>query len=217
MATPKYFSYFPNIKYSVEIDKAGHTTDINIKDYFHLLVVRGDIEKKTSLYNNYYVGNGQRPDQISYDVYGDEQYYWVILQVNGIEDYFNQWPLSSFEFEDYMVKKYGSERGAGEIRYYETVETKDNQGNIRLPGGLVVSKDYGYRYSESDDSSGFKYSYPREVSNWEHEYRINESKKSILILQPKYLNYFLRDIKNYGRRLETTGSTIDISEAFNIN
>ncbi|GAH23493.1 unnamed protein product, partial [marine sediment metagenome] len=59
----------------------------NIKDYFNLARVREDIFKEDTLYNEYYVKNGERPDQISYEKYGTEAFYWVILQVNDIIDY----------------------------------------------------------------------------------------------------------------------------------
>ena len=80
MAKPDYFKYFPNIEYPVKLLKSGKTESITIKDYFHLLLPRDDIFKEDTLYEQYYVKNGQRPDQISYNLYGDEQYYWIILQ-----------------------------------------------------------------------------------------------------------------------------------------
>jgi hypothetical protein len=94
MSTPKYFRNFPNIQYALEVDKAGKPKYINIKDYFHLLTVRDDIYREETLYTTYTVQNGERPDQISYKFYGDEQWYWVLLQVNEITDYYTQWPLS---------------------------------------------------------------------------------------------------------------------------
>ena len=33
-------------------------------------------------------GNLRDPDQISYEQYGDEQYYWIILQINEIIDFY---------------------------------------------------------------------------------------------------------------------------------
>jgi hypothetical protein len=92
MSTPKYFRNFPNIQYAVSANKAGIPTYINIKDYFNLLKVRDDIFREETLYAPYTIQNGQRPEQISEAIYGDAQFYWVILQVNDITDYYSQWP-----------------------------------------------------------------------------------------------------------------------------
>ena len=74
MATPRYFQFFPNIQYAISANKAGVPSFINIKDYFHLALPRDDIYREETLYVDYVVRNGQRPDQISYERYGDAQY-----------------------------------------------------------------------------------------------------------------------------------------------
>ena len=71
MSKPKYFQNFPNIQYALRANKAGKAENIQIKDYFNLLKVRNDIVREDTLYSPYTVKNGQRPDQISYDYYGD--------------------------------------------------------------------------------------------------------------------------------------------------
>jgi hypothetical protein len=120
MASPTYFSNFPNISYSLKMDKAGRTERIRIKDYFHLIVPRDDIFRDETLYTDYVVENGARPDQVSYDLYEDEQFYWIILQINEITDYYNQWPMSQLQLDDFLVKKYGSIQKTDEIHHYET-------------------------------------------------------------------------------------------------
>jgi len=217
MSTPKYFKQFPNIKYTIATDLAGNTTDIEIKDYFHLMKVRLDIWAEETLYYTHYVGNGERPDQVSYKEYGDEQYYWIVLQVNDIIDYHNEWPLSAHEFDDFIIKKYNSHRAAGEIAYYETVETKDSLGNLRLPAGIRVGKDYKFTYSEYDDATTYKTSFPRSVSYWEYENDLNEQKKNIYLLKPEYINDYVRDIKNYARSLVSKDSEWNLGEIYRVS
>ena len=95
MASPKYFRYYREpIHYTQRVNKAGKTEGITIQDYFRLLTVRDEAFRADTLYTPYTVSDGKRPDQVSYEVYGDEQFYWVILQINEITDYYNQWPLS---------------------------------------------------------------------------------------------------------------------------
>jgi hypothetical protein len=145
MTTPKYFSYLPNVHYALSANKAGQIEYAEMKDFFRLATIRDDIFREDTIYTKYSVKNGARPDQISYELYGDEQYYWILLQINEITDYYNQWPLSDKELDEYVSKKYGT-NGASEIHHYETVETFDSAGNLVLPGGLQVPEDFVYTY-----------------------------------------------------------------------
>ena len=198
MATPNYFSFFPNIKYPVKLLKSGKTESINIKDYFHLLVPRDDIFKEETLYEQYFIKNGERPDQISYKLYGDEQYYWIVLQINEITDYYSQWPLSQYELDEYILMKYGSDSEADKIKHYETKRVVDREGNLLLPEGLKVSEDYLFEYTEEGIGMKVK-SVP--ITYREYEYRINEEKSEIFIVQPKFVGQFKREVSLYGNEL----------------
>lgn len=233
MATPKYFKAFPDIKYGMSMNKSGVINYINIKDYFHLMRVRDDIFKQDTLYSPYVVKNGERPDQISYNMYGDEQYYWILLQINDIVDYHNQWPLSQYELDQYIVSKYGLE-GAGDIHHYETLELKDNEGNVMVPGrggpgpdrggigrsGLTVSSDYEVTFPAYPDSNPTITFYGSEgprasctpISNRQYEYDINEDKSQIQILQKKYVTLFVAEVEKYASKIEDITSHLDVSD-----
>jgi hypothetical protein len=209
MTKPTYFSNFPNLEYAVSVNKAGHTTDISIKDYFRLLLPRDDIYKEDTLYTTYYVMDGERPDQISYKEYGDEQFYWVILQINGIIDYNNEWPLSSVELEKYILSKYVSWPKAKEVHHWETVETKNSDGVVVLPKEMYVDEDFIYYYADSDGT--ILSSLPSAVTNYEYEERVNERKSHIQILNARYIDDYMRDIRNYAKsRLPSARSFVDI-------
>lgn len=234
MATPNYFSKLPNIKYATHMNKAGVVDYINIKDYFHLLKVRDDISPTKTLYEPYTVKNGERPEQISYDFYGDEQYYWVILQINDIVDYYSQWTLSQYEFDEYVIKKYGSLSAANETRHYETLEILDLDGNLIMPGrgapsmerggrgynGLKVPGDFEVTYPDRPDSEVYitrkghvginAACYP--VSHYQYEYDLNEDKSQINILQPKYLSDFLLEYNRYAKKVELMLSEPDVGD-----
>ena len=212
MGYPKYFSYFKNIKYAVSANKAGIENTINIKDYFHLLRVRDDIFKEDTVYTEYYIKNGERPDQISYDKYGTESFYWMILQVNDIVDYYNQWPLSQNELNEFILKKYGSYEGAEAIHHYETVETFDDEGNFVLPGGQIVPEDFVYYYPSSINQTVTLSSFPAAVTNSEYEQRLNEEKSRIQIIQPKYVYEIEREVRLYGSNTKNQASQIDIKD-----
>ena len=207
MATPKYFSYFPNLQYAQNIDRNGKVDYLEIKDYFHLLTPRDDIYREETLYEKYDVRNGERPDQISYKFYGDEQFYWIILQINGITDYYNEWPLSQFELEAFINKKYGAS-GTGLVHHYETVKTYDKASppNLVLEGGLVVSKNFKFTYPITPGATVYNTSLPVEIDNYTYENRLNEAKSQIFILQKKYVFQYVKEVRNYGKRLDPSVS-----------
>jgi len=210
MSKPNYFSAFPNLDYTIASNKAGITTDIKIKDYFHLLRVRDDIFKQSTLYYQYVVQNGERPDQVSYKEYGNEGYYWIVLQTNDIVDYYNEWPLSFQELDKFVLKKYGSYEKAGEAHHWETEETYDTEGNLVLHGGLVVSEDFYYEYPMHPGSTLWKTSFPVKVSNREYEERLNEKKSHINLIRAEYIPDIIRDVVNYSTNLKVTGSELGV-------
>ena len=207
MATPKYFQNFSDVEYALRGNKAGQGNYFKIKDYFQLLRVRDDIYKEDTLYDDYLISDGERPDQISYNLYGDEQWYWVILQINDIVDYYNQWPLSNYELETFVRKKYGGDAGAGATHHWETVKTYDTDGNYILPGGMAVSQNYIYQYPSEPGSSVYLSSLPVEVSNYEYERRLNDEKAQIQVLDKKYIYDFDREVRKFSNLKENQNNT----------
>lgn len=212
MSTPKYFSYLQNVEYAITANKAGIVNYVNNKDFFHLMKVRDDVFREDTLYIEHVVKDGERPDQISYEYYDDEQFYWIILQINDITDFYNQWPLSYKELEEYCDKKYGGSVGIEQVHHYETVETFDEDGNLMLPGGLVVPETFIYEYPSSPTSNARLTSLPAQVTNFDYEKKLNDDKSNIFILDSKYIYDYLREVKNAGRNDPTQKSYISISD-----
>jgi len=214
MAYPKYFKALPNVDYATALNKAGKKTSVLIKDYFHLLRVREDIFKEDTLYYTYSVQNGERPEQISYKEYGDEQFYWVVLQVNDVVDYYTQWPLSEYELQKFMTKKYGSDENQFAVHHHETVETIDLTGAIVLPGGLVVAEDYVYSYPAVPGSNNFLTSRPAAVTNYDYERKINDNKREIVLIQKKYIYKFQDEYTDYVNSLTNLASNLNIADYY---
>ena len=200
MSTPTYFQQLPNVKYAQSINKAGVANYVEMKDFFRLMRVRDDIFAEDTMYKEYVVQNGQRPEEISYEFYGDERYYWVILQINDIYDFWSQWPLDLVELETYITERYGSE--ADEISHYETVEVKNDEGDVLMEGGMVVPENFIFYYHPSPDSNEITLSsLPTAVTNRQKEFALNEKKSSINVIDKKYIYDFEREWNNYARRL----------------
>ena len=213
MAFPTYFSNLPQVNYALQMNKAGVKTSVTFKDFFRMTKLREDLRahRTLTLYLPYSVKDNQTPDQISYEVYGDEQFYWIILQINGVVDYYNQWPLSNAELESYTQTKYG---GYDAIHHYETVDTYDTDGNLMLEGGLVVDSDFVFRYQSSPGSNTFLSSLPISVSNLQYERDVNDEKREISVLDAQYIQDYAREVRKLMIGFPDTESEIDISEVY---
>ena len=169
--------------------------------------------REDTLYSPYRVKNGQRPDQISYEMYGDEQFYWVILQINDITDYYNEWPLAEDELTAFVYKKYGGAAGAQQVHHYETVPVynANDPPDLLLPGGLEVPENYVFTYPAVSGTTVYQTSTPVPVTNYQYERRLNDRKSQIFILDKKYIWDYERDVRTYASNLDTPASFVDIS------
>ena len=214
MATPSYFKNFKNIEYAVSSNKSGKVNYISIKDFFKLTVLKRGIFDESTLYYTYSITNGERPDQIAKQEYGDEQFYWIILQVNGIVNYSQQWPMSDQDLYNYTTKKYGGTSGAEQVHHYETVETFDAEGNLMLDAGLVVPEDFIFYYPDNagSDAPVTLSSLPKPVSNRIYEEKLNNEKSQITLLNSRYINDYVKEMKQYAKESIAQKSEINISE-----
>lgn len=233
MTTPRYFSQFPNINYGVSMNRSGVIDFIQIKDFFNHLILRDFEFSRRTILSPYMIKNGERPDQISYEQYGDEQYYWLILHINEVVDFYNEWPMSQYNLDRYITDKYGT-IGGEDVHHYETLEVKDTKGNVLLPGrggpgpdrgglgksGLVVSEDYTFTYP-SEPGSNFYITKSGSVgtnaactpiTNRQYEYDLNEDKSQIWLLDGKYISDIEREISKYSGKLTNLNSELDVSD-----
>jgi hypothetical protein len=166
------------------------------------------------MYAPYTIQNGQRPEQISEAIYRDAQFYWVILQVNNITDYYSQWPLSELELTEFVYEKYGGAIGAAKIHHWETMETYDQSTppNMVLPGQLEVPSTFTFRYSATPGSNVKLSATPYSVTNFEYERYINEKKSQINILSKKYVYDYDRETRKYAENVIPSVSFVDISD-----
>ncbi len=100
-----YFSNLPRIKYSFD---DGKTTKVAI-DVMKRVKVRDYIKKNTQFFLLYDVEEGDRPETIAQNVYGDSDLHWVIMIFNDIINPYYDMPLSQRELEAFCRNKYRGE------------------------------------------------------------------------------------------------------------
>ena len=151
---------------------------------------RGEIlnEFKTSisLFDEYIVKNGERPEDISTQLYKNPFYNWTILIINDITDYYSQWPRSVRQLQEFVNNKYNQPMGT---KYYVTTEVTDDDGNIICPAGKIVPQTFQVAYYNG--STTVTANPTVSVSNYQYEEQLNAKKEKIQVVRPTVIEEFV--------------------------
>lgn len=147
----KYFKNFPLVQY-------GQHSLRNI-------ILKASLAKKVfSNFDNFYpytIKDGERLTELAFNYYGSVDYVWVIVIANDIVDPYYDWPLSQTEFEEFIVKKYGSASEAMSLanaEYYRNPDysywmTKTTYNNISASErtGWTAVDNYTYELIKNEE------------------------------------------------------------------
>ena len=98
--------------------------------------------------------------------------------------------------KNYVLDKYGTLAKLDEIHHYESNEVKDSTGVIIFPKGVRVSAAQSVSYYEPlDDEQITVNPVSKAVTNFQHELKINDDKRSIFLIKPIYLNVVFDDLE----------------------
>ena len=128
-------------------------------------------------------------------MYNDSSLDWLILLSNNIINIQTEWPLHQDDFEVAIIAKYGSFEALYEVHHYETTEVKNSRGVVIVPAGLRVGPSYiadYYDYYLGLQIVTNNISVP--VTNYEYEEKIENDKRNIFILKPRYINIVRGDM-----------------------
>jgi hypothetical protein len=100
-----FFSFFPQILYSTSSGVVNPKAVTNLLAKVNFL---SSTANNTSIYYDYSVKDGERPEDIAYKMYKDAGKHWIILMSNNITDPNYDWVLSMRALEEYINMKYSS-------------------------------------------------------------------------------------------------------------
>ena len=168
-----YFERFPKGDYILP----GTTTYKQVVDLFRRIKIKDKIRNEASLYSEYFVSSGERPEHIAQKHFGNPELHWVVLITNNIADALYDWPMSFSAFEEYIKDKYDN---AEAIHHYEKVQSSGPQTSI----------DYSHLIECNSTDPG-----AQAVSNREYEQRIQDNKSRIKLLEPAYLPILIEEFE----------------------
>jgi len=186
----QYFATLPKI---IQYDNKG------IGRVFTNLLTRAsvipELLKNPAIYYSYDIQEGDTPEIIAHKYYGDSYRYWIVLLANEILDPQWEWPMSGEVFNNYLTSKYGAVDVYLTIHHYEKTLTQFDSGtNITTTNTVEIDEDTYISLEETTKT----YSLPtgdvsvtiskNAVSYYDYESKLNESKRTINILNSNYVN-----------------------------
>lgn len=194
-----YFSQVPNFDYISRINSGKNISDyIQVKNLFKRGKLREDIFQNLAFFEKYNIQGDDRPDNVAFKVYGDSSLDWVVLLCNNIVNIQSEWPISQTSFDEYLLNKYGGyDNLYNGVHHYETKEYKNSSGVVIVPKGLQVPSTYSVSYfdniSEIQVETG---NISEPITNYQYEEKIDNEKRNIFVLKPRYLNIIIDDIED---------------------
>ncbi len=206
-----YFKQVPNFEYVSRLPDAKISDYVTVKNLFKKGYLRDDIFQDLTFFTKYKVQGDDRPDNIAYSLYDDASLDWVILLSNNIINIQTEWPMPQADLDRYLLEKYGSYEAQEEIHHYETIEVKNSTNVVIVEEGLTVESDFSVEfYDWMIDSLETKQGITTPISNYEYELKIEDAKRNIFALKPRYLNIVKDDLEEM--MVYKKGSTGYISE-----
>ena len=188
-----YFDLFPNVELPSFSSKRNSSYDtIVVKNLFKRAKVREDFFQNVTAFNKFRVTGDDRPDNVAFEIYGDEELDWVVLLSNNIINIRDEWPMSQYDFQRYLDNKYDPVQ-LGQIHHYETKEIRKQDGILLLQGGLEVDADFTFSYSY--DGVEYNVNEVISVSNLQYEIDKNDAKRSIYVIRPEYVSTIINDMR----------------------
>ena len=158
-----YFNYFPEIAYDVR----GKKDNLRIDFVTNILVrARKKLEiTNASLFEQYFIRDGDRADSLAYQIYNDSTLHWIILYANYMTNPYYDWPMTYYDLQKYITKKYDNPNG---VHHYEDANKYEVDSNA--PGATLVT-------------------------NSVYEETLNDAKRTIDIIKPEYIQQIVKEFK----------------------
>ena len=190
-----YFRRLPDFEYVSRLPGARISDYITVKNLFKKGELRKDIFQNIAFFTKYQILGNDRPDNVAFEVYDDSSLDWLVLTCNNVINVQTEWPLPQQQFDNYALDKYGDYNTLyNGIHHYETVEEKNSQGVTIVAAGLEVQSNYSVSYYDYFiDSQVTKNNLVVPITNYEYEERLENNKRNIFLLKPRYLNVVFDD------------------------
>ena len=190
-----YFSQIPDFDYVSRLPDAKISDYITVKNFFKRGKLREDIFQDVSIFTKYQIKGDDRPDNVAYDFYGDSTLDWLVLTCNNIINVYSEWPMTQFNFENYLLEKYQTFDNINAVHHYETTRVTNTLGAVIVPAGLEVDANFSVSFFD-DEIGGMTTKYPvSTITNLQYEEKLQTERRNIFLLESRYLNVVKDDLE----------------------
>ena len=190
-----YFSQIPDFDYVSRLPDAKRSDYIIVKNLFKRGKLREDIFQDVSIFTKYKIKGDDRPDNVAYDFYGDSTLDWLVLTCNNIINVYSEWPMTQFNFENYLLEKYQTYDNINAAHHYETTQVTNTLGAEIVPAGLEVDSNFSVSFFD-DQIEGMTTKYPvSTITNYQYEEKLQTERRNIFLLESRYLNIVKDDLQ----------------------
>lgn len=194
----KYFKTLPKIS-----DNDTNGNYMLLTNLMARASILPSILTEASLYYDYDIQDGDTPELVAFKYYGSTDNFWVVMFSNQFLDPQWDWPLSSVVFNNYITEKYGSlSIATSTVHHYEMTVSEQLNGSEEIDQTVYVIDEEEYNIPSTSQTINFPggdvltvTTSKTIVSCFEEELRINEAKRSIKLLDVKYLNIVSQELK----------------------
>ena len=193
-----YFRQVPDFEYVSRLPDAKIGDYISVKNLFKRGALESDILENLSFQTLYNIKGDDRPDNVAFEVYGNSSLDWLVLLCNNIINISNEWPMLQNDFDAFLLDKYDTYANLNATHHYETLEVKNAQGVVIVPKGLQCESDYTVTYFDpylERKVDVLSADCTTEVTNLMYEERIEDAKRNIYLLKPRYLTVIQDDME----------------------
>jgi hypothetical protein len=191
-----YFEKFPLYFYGLSADKSQQPKVVtNILARTKMI---DSIKNSSYVYYTYDVQDGDTPEILASKYYDNPNRHWIILFANDIVDPVYDWPLSTRDFANFIDAKYGSYATAStQIHHYEKIITKTdsltrtvtvNRYEVDSTTYATIPASTFETFDLKDGNSVTIETTKRIVYAYDYENDLNESKRSIKIIDKAYIS-----------------------------
>jgi hypothetical protein len=173
-----YFSQLPDFEYVSRLPDSKISDYNPVKNFFMRGKLREDIFQNVAVFTKYEVKGDDRPDNVAFEFYGDANLDWLVLTCNNIINVYDEWPMTQFNFENYLLDKYDTYENINATHHYETTEVKNYKGVVIVPAGMTIVS-----------------SPVTEITNYYYEEKLQQDKRNIFLLKARFLNVVKDDLE----------------------
>lgn len=190
-----FFDDFPRMTYLYRIN--GRDELRVVKDITLNVRVRKKILSNITIFEDYDIIDGDTPERIADKIYGDPNLHWVIMLANDKFSNIADFPMSNETLEKYVESKYGPGNRDTQHLLFGNPHFINQAGDI--VSGQVRTNTLILGNPSIDapwvDVTFEDNPHAIPVTNYEHEFTLNESKRRIKLIHPKLIPQIVNDLK----------------------